>query len=98
MSQTRLSSPFTPRLSSGELRAALDTLHAIGEACAGSNDFARRGVEHLPRLVGSELTTLVVCDLDRGIARWFRGDGLAARDRGLRPLLLRASARARARA
>jgi DNA-binding CsgD family transcriptional regulator len=65
MFQTRLSTP-TPQLSSGQLRAALDTLHAIGEACAGSTDFARRGVEHLPRLVGSDLTTLVVCDLDRG--------------------------------
>jgi len=66
MSQTLLSTPSTPQLSSGQLRAALDTLHAIGEACAGSTDFARRGVEHLPRLVGSDLTTLVVCDLDRG--------------------------------
>ncbi|HTO48449.1 MAG TPA: helix-turn-helix transcriptional regulator [Burkholderiales bacterium] len=66
MPQTRLSTPSTPRLSSGQLRAALDTLHAIGEACTGSTDFARRGVEHLPRLVGSDLTTLVVCDLERG--------------------------------
>jgi DNA-binding CsgD family transcriptional regulator len=55
-----------PRLSSRELRRALDTLHAIGEACTGSTDFARRGVEHLPRLVGSDLTTMVVCDLDQG--------------------------------
>jgi DNA-binding CsgD family transcriptional regulator len=55
-----------PRLANRDLRAALDTLHAIGEACAGATDFARRGVEHLPRLVGSDLTTMVVCDLDRG--------------------------------
>ena len=66
MSQPHLSAATPPRLSSRELRAALDTLQAIGEACTGSTDFARRGVEHLPRLVGSDLTTLVVCDLDQG--------------------------------
>jgi DNA-binding CsgD family transcriptional regulator len=67
MSQPHLATAtMPPRLSSRELRRALDTLHAIGEACTGSTDFARRGVEHLPRLVGSDLTTLVVCDLDQG--------------------------------
>jgi DNA-binding CsgD family transcriptional regulator len=66
MSQASLTDATPPRLSNRELRAALDTLHAIGEACAGSADFATRGVEHLPRLVGSDLTTLVVCDLDQG--------------------------------
>jgi DNA-binding CsgD family transcriptional regulator len=55
-----------PRLTESELRAALDMLHAIGEACGGGADFAHRGVELLPRLVGSELTTLSVCDLDGG--------------------------------
>jgi DNA-binding CsgD family transcriptional regulator len=54
------------QLTVAELRAALDMLHAIGEACAGSADFAQRGVESLPRLVGSELTTLSLCDLDSG--------------------------------
>jgi DNA-binding CsgD family transcriptional regulator len=49
-------------LRTGELRAALDTLHAIGEDAPG--DFARRGVAALSRLIGSELTTLSVCDLD----------------------------------
>ncbi len=48
------------------MRAALDTLHAIGEDCADSSDFARRGVQCLPRLVSSELTTLSVCNLDSG--------------------------------
>jgi len=32
----------------------------------GSQDFACRGVQCLPQLVASELTTLSVCDLDRG--------------------------------
>ena len=51
------------------MRAALDTLHAIGEACADESDFARRGVQSLPRLVSSELTTLSVCNLDSGNRR-----------------------------
>ena len=54
------------QLTNSELHAALDTLQAIGEACAGSDDFAQRGVTCLSRLVGSELTTLSVCDLDTG--------------------------------
>lgn len=53
-------------LTSRTLRRALDVLHAIGEASTGSTDFARRGVECLPRLVASEITTLSVCDLDSG--------------------------------
>jgi DNA-binding CsgD family transcriptional regulator len=47
-----------------ELRGVLDVLHAIGENWAGSDDFSRRGVDWLPRLVGSDLTTFSVCDLD----------------------------------
>jgi DNA-binding CsgD family transcriptional regulator len=54
------------QLTNRELRAALDVLHAIGEGCSGAAEFARRGVQWLPRLVGSELTTLSVCDLDQG--------------------------------
>jgi len=54
------------QLTNGELHAALDTLHAIGEACAGAADFAQRGVTGLSRLVASDLTTLSVCDLDTG--------------------------------
>ena len=51
------------------MRAALDTLHAIGQDCVDSGDFARRGVQSLPRLVSSELTTLSVCNLDSGHRR-----------------------------
>jgi DNA-binding CsgD family transcriptional regulator len=54
------------RLTNAELRGALDALHAIGEDCRNGNEFARRGVECLPRLVSSELTTLSVCNLDNG--------------------------------
>jgi DNA-binding CsgD family transcriptional regulator len=54
------------QLSSRELRAALDTLRAIAEACTGADEFARRGVECLAQLFGAELTTLSTCDLDGG--------------------------------
>lgn len=53
-------------LTSSELRGALDALYAIGEGSVSSDEFARRGVECLPRLVASELTTLSVCNLDTG--------------------------------
>lgn len=49
-----------------ELRAALDTLRVIAEACTESGGFARRGVECMARLLGADLTTLSTCDLDRG--------------------------------
>lgn len=54
------------RITNADLRGALDALHAVGEDCASSNEFSRRGVECLPRLVSSELTTLSVCNLDNG--------------------------------
>ena len=53
-------------LSHREIESSLHALHAIGEGCVRSDDFARRGVECLPRLVASELTTLSVCNLDDG--------------------------------
>jgi DNA-binding CsgD family transcriptional regulator len=53
-------------LSSNDLRECLDTLHAIGEAAASGEGFARRGVASLRRLVSGELTTLSVCDLASG--------------------------------
>jgi DNA-binding CsgD family transcriptional regulator len=52
------------RLTDAELHRALDTLHAIGEGIHDQTEFALRGVEWLPRLVASELTTLSVCDLE----------------------------------
>ena len=45
-----------------DLRAALGALHAIGEDAPGH--FAQRGVGCLSGLIGSDLTTLSVCDLD----------------------------------
>jgi DNA-binding CsgD family transcriptional regulator len=60
---------MSSNLSGVEMRAALDTLHAIGQDCVDGGDFARRGVQCLPRLVSSELTTLSVCNLDSGHRR-----------------------------
>jgi len=51
-------------LTSGDLHAALDTLHTIGAECGAAGGFARRGVASLAAVIGSELTTLSVCDLD----------------------------------
>ena len=49
-------------LGTRDLHAVLEALHAIGEDAPAN--FARRGVASLSRLIGSELTTLSVCDLD----------------------------------
>ena len=49
-----------------DLRACLDALHAIGEASAGDDGFARGGLSGLGTLVSGELTTLSICDLDSG--------------------------------
>lgn len=53
-------------LTHADLRGALAALHAIGERSLDAEAFARRGLECLPRLVPSELTTLSVCDLETG--------------------------------
>jgi DNA-binding CsgD family transcriptional regulator len=49
-------------LTSSDLHAALGALRVIGEDAPAN--FARRGVGSLARLIGSDLTTLSVCDLD----------------------------------
>ena len=53
-------------LTNADLHGALDALHAIGDTGLGRETFARRGLECLPRLVSSELTTLSVCNLETG--------------------------------
>jgi len=56
-----MTSPMSA-LTSRDLHEALDALHAIGEDAPAN--FAPRGVGSLSRLIGSDLTTLSVCDLD----------------------------------
>ena len=53
-------------LGQADLRACLDTVHAIGAASTSSEAFARAGVSSLKRLVSGELTTLSICALDTG--------------------------------
>jgi len=53
-------------LTTSDLRGALDALRLIGDGLPAVDAFARRGVECLPRLVSSELTTLSVCNLETG--------------------------------
>jgi len=53
-------------LSHAQIERSLAALHAIGDGCVSGDDFARRGVQGLPRLVASELTTLSVCNLESG--------------------------------
>ncbi|MEP6656219.1 MAG: LuxR C-terminal-related transcriptional regulator [Betaproteobacteria bacterium] len=47
-------------------RPAIELLHALIEATPDRTRFARTGVEMLPTLVASDLTTLSVCHLDTG--------------------------------
>jgi DNA-binding CsgD family transcriptional regulator len=58
--------PETIRLSEADLHDVLETLHTIGEASSSCEAFCRCGVQELPRLVSSELTTLSICNLETG--------------------------------
>ncbi len=53
-------------LSEHDLRSAIGTLQEIAEATHSGEDFAKHGIELLPQLVASDLTTLSVCDLNSG--------------------------------
>lgn len=60
-----------PTLPSGALRscdwrAALDFVGDLADAIDDTDGFAHCGVERLPRLAASELTTLSLCDLESG--------------------------------
>ena len=49
-----------------DYRSGLQLLRTVGEAACGAQSFAQAGVDALPNLVSSELTTLSVCDLLTG--------------------------------
>lgn len=55
--------------SARELALALECLRAIGDGCPSPMEFGARGVQWLPRLVASEITTLSLCDLVTGRRR-----------------------------
>jgi DNA-binding CsgD family transcriptional regulator len=54
------------RLRSSDYRSALHAVQTIAQAADDVATFARAGVELLPELVTSELTTLSICDLASG--------------------------------
>ena len=60
---------MSPRASAAELHLCLDVLRAIAEGCPSPAEFGRRGVEWLPRIAASEITTLSLCDLHTGRRR-----------------------------
>ena len=60
------SPPDPALLHERDLAAALDFIGDIGDAIDSPEAFARCGVERLPQLVASELTTMSVCDLRSG--------------------------------
>ena len=66
-----------------DLRGGLRVLRDIGAAGPGLAEFARAGVQALPSLVASEVTTLSVCDLGSGHRTVFGtpGSALSAQDK-----------------
>jgi DNA-binding CsgD family transcriptional regulator len=66
-----------------DLRGGLRVLRDIGAAGPDLSGFARAGVQALPSLVASEVTTLPVCDLGSGRRTVFgtAGSALSAQDR-----------------
>jgi DNA-binding CsgD family transcriptional regulator len=53
-------------ISSADLKACLDAVHAVGEGSASLEGFMHGGAARLPRLIASDLTHVSVCDLDSG--------------------------------
>ncbi|HXY99461.1 MAG TPA: LuxR C-terminal-related transcriptional regulator [Stellaceae bacterium] len=70
-------------LGGGEARRALAAFHAIAAEDRDSGAFVRHALDRLAELVGSDLTTLSICDLERQtrtvVSR--RGEALSANDR-----------------
>jgi DNA-binding CsgD family transcriptional regulator len=58
--------PDAALLAPSDWRAVLDVLGDLADALDDGDGFARCGVEVLPRLAASEITTLSLCDLARG--------------------------------
>lgn len=66
-----------------DLHATLDLLGAVTESSRDVASYARAGIDLLPRLVASEMTTLSVCDLKSGRRHVFAdpATGIGAADR-----------------
>jgi len=61
-----MSVPRSELLRNHDLRAAFEFVGAMVDALDEPDGFAQRGVQALPHLVPSELTTLSICDLSNG--------------------------------
>jgi DNA-binding CsgD family transcriptional regulator len=70
-------------LSARDLRSAMAALQSLSEQGADCQSFVRETLEQLTRIVASDLTTLSVCDLERGTRRVVSraGEALSEADR-----------------
>ena len=71
------------KLPERDLRAALRTLQSLAAQSVDSRSFIDAALEQLTGIVASDLTTLSICDLERG-SRWVvgrNGESLSAADR-----------------
>lgn len=64
-------------LSERTLRSAMSTLHSITDESGDCASFIAAALELLPRMVTSDLTTLSICDLERGHRRVVGREGEA---------------------
>lgn len=70
-------------LAERDLRAVLGALQSLAERSADSASFIAAALEGLTGIIASELTTLSICDLERGTRRVVgrQGESLSAADR-----------------
>jgi DNA-binding CsgD family transcriptional regulator len=61
-----MATPRSEQLRSADLRAALGVVADMAAVIGDADGFARCGLDRLPDLAASELTTLSVCDLSNG--------------------------------
>ncbi len=70
-------------VSARDLRSAMAALHSLAEESTNCRTFVVAALEQLAGIVASDLTTLSLCDLDRGARRVIsrRGEALSDADR-----------------
>lgn len=70
-------------LQESDMRAALSALRSLSDQSTGSPSFIDAALEQLTRVVASDLTTLSICDLQRGTRRVVgrKGESLSEADR-----------------
>src|SRR4051812_16648449 len=58
--------PMSVQMTRREMQNAFEFLQTMCESFTSAGDFARLGVNRLPQLISSEITTLSVCNLRDG--------------------------------